>query len=44
MSPIIAALDAKDACLRLLAERRTRGRFLLHDAVYDLYHWLQRQA
>lgn len=33
---IIALYDAKDACLRLLAERRTRGRMLLYIAVGDL--------
>ncbi len=34
------ALDAKDACLRLLSERRTRGRLELHLAVEHLYEWL----
>lgn len=43
-SPIIAALDAKDACLRLLSCKRTRGRFELHEAVYDLYLYLQGRA
>lgn len=32
----IALLDAKDACLRLLMERRTRGRFELLSAMSDL--------
>jgi hypothetical protein len=33
---LIALYHAKDACLRLLAERRTRGRMLLYIAVGDL--------
>ena len=41
-SRIIRLLDAKDACLRLLAAKRTRGRFELHEAVHDLYEWVAR--
>lgn len=29
-------LDAKDACVRLLMERRTKGRFVLYTAISDL--------
>lgn len=43
-SRLIRILDAKDACLRLLSHKRTRGRFELHEAVYDLYQLLAWRA
>ena len=34
---LLNLLDAKDACLRLLMQQRTKGRFDLHLAVTELY-------
>lgn len=38
---LLNVLDAKDAALRLLMERRSKGRFELHLAISDLYDGLQ---